>query len=277
MKRLEFFVIGVLVVATGCMHTAAVYMPAASGPGAAPAVFPVPQQDPKGSIEVVSLGGEHLAVGSDGPDMYLHLRIIAHNQGDAAVWTVDPMEQVATYEGLGRVGAAFVEASPAHTPPVLSLATGQSGALEVYYPLPDHGDPPRVSIAWQVRRGTDVVTSTAVFDRVSGRSDGYYTYAPYSHWRVGVGLGWWWYPGWVGAWGWGGGWGGYYGRGYYGGYGGYRYGGYGGYRGYSGGGARGGYGSPAWRSPAPSGGMMSAPRGGGGGGGKSGWRGGGRR
>src|SRR5205814_3937147 len=77
----------------------------------------------------------------------------------------------------------------------------------LYYGLPAQGEPPRVSLSWRVRRGSDAVAQTTTFERRGDANAGYAYYAPYGpDVRLAVGLGWWW-P-WAGPWGWGwGGWG----------------------------------------------------------------------
>ncbi len=254
-----FFVLGSMGVA--CAHRPTTYQPSAAAP---PAVFNVPQQDPKGTIQVMSLGGERLATG-DGA-MFLHIRLLVQNRSDDQRWSVTPMDQVAVYDGLGRAAVAFAETNPKGSSPVLNLAAGQQGQLELYYPLPEDHDPPRVSVQWRVQRGSVAVTSAAVFDRASGRdAPAYgYAYAPHSQVYVGVGMGWWWYPGWNGYWG-----PGYMGRSYYG-YG-HGYGGYGPGRGYAPGYAAPAGGGGGWRGGGGGGGSP-APMAPSGGGGKSPWR-----
>jgi hypothetical protein len=274
-------------VASGCAYDSGYYERSYYPPPAAETAPPVstysiPANDPRGSVHVLSLGNEQFPGQSTS---YLHLRLAPENRSDDVAWTVDPNEQ--TLAGpSGSVKPSFAETSTGT--PVLTLTKGSHGYMDVYYPAPAAGT--RVSLAWKVRRGTEVASGSTEFDRVASTQTAYANYEPVAGPNVYVGLGWWWpsYYWWGDPywWGWGGPWywhypyygfhGGYY-RGYYGHpyygvhgyYGGARYyggvhGGYGGGRVYvpSGGGWRGGGG----------GGMHAAPSGGGGG-----WRGGGGR
>lgn len=268
-----------LAVAAGCAH-ATTYHPT---PGAPPPTFPIPREAPKGEVQVISLGGERLSPSEGGAALYLHLRLVAQNQTDDTPWTINVMDQVAIYDGLGRVGVAFAETTPPSNPPGVQLARGQRSQVDLYFPLPDEGDPGRVYLEWKILRGKEPVTAQAAFDRTSGRIPPSPSYAygyDYARVHVGVGLGWWWHPFWgYGAWGYP-----YYGYGYpYWGYG-YR----GGRHYYApppqrpygvappAGGSYGG-GTSGWRGGGGGGGTFrapSAPSGGGSGGGKSGWRGG---
>lgn len=120
----------------------------------------------KGTIEVLSLDGERLPVGWSLPELYLRLRLVAHNKGDGSAWRLDPNEQLLSYGG-GMVAPAFAKTSAAH--PVLSVAKGGRGWLDLYYPLPESHDPPEVTLWWRVRRGAAAFRHTTHFTRVRGR------------------------------------------------------------------------------------------------------------
>jgi hypothetical protein len=243
-----------LALTVGCAH-ATTYHPA---PGAPASGFPIPREAPKGDVQVSSLGGERLSPAEGGAALYLHMRLVVQNQSDDTPWTVNVMDQVAIYDGLGRVGVAFAETTPKSTPPGLQVTRGQRAQLDLYFPLPDEGDPGRVHLEWKVLRGKEPVTAQATFDRTSGRlppspsyAHGYAYGYDRTHVHVGVGLGWWWHPGWgYGAWGYP-----YYGYGYP-------------YWGY-------GYGGGRYYGAAPRRPTSVAPPAGSFGGGTSGWRGGG--
>jgi hypothetical protein len=283
--------LGLLVAATaasGCALDNAYERGAPAGENTGPPVssYSVPSNDPRGSVHVISLGAERLPVQQGQPDTYVHLRIAAENRGDDAVWTLDPNDQALTHAG-GSVPAAFAEASTGG--PVLTLKKGAQGYLDVYYPAPPANGPPRITLAWRLRRGDEVVPGTTDFDRVASPQPGYASYyqpvqGPHVH--VGLGLGWWWWPDYY-FWNYGPYWypyprhygyyrpywGGYWGGGYYG-RGGYYGGGYN--RGYSGGGyggpslGGGGSGSGGWRGGGGGGATRAAPSGGSSGGGRSG-------
>src|SRR5205814_698948 len=105
-------------------------------------------------VHVMSLGVEQLPVAAGQPSSYLHLRIAAENTSDAVTWTVDPNEQT-----LGAGPPSFAEASAGG--PVLTLAKGARGYLDVYYPATAAGG--RVALAWKVRRGTEVASGSTEF------------------------------------------------------------------------------------------------------------------
>ena len=280
MKLIWLAVLGAA--ASGCAYESGYYERSYYPPpqSAAPppvSTYSIPATDPKGSVHVLSLGTEQLPVAQGQPSSYLHLRIAPENRSDVAPWVVDPNEQVLMTGGAG-VAPAFAEASTGG--PVLTLARGAHGYLDVYYPA---SAPGRASLAWKLHRGTEVASGSTDFDAGAPAAQAYgqyasgqYEAAPSSNVYVGVGLGWWWpsyYYGWGSPWWWGDpfygwyypryyGWGGYY-RGYYGPryYGGGYYGG----RGYSGGRVY-SPGGGSWRGAAPSGGGSSgrsAPSGGG--------------
>jgi hypothetical protein len=179
--------------AAGCAQNMTVYRPAAVVPGKEliPS-YQIPSGSPKGALRVLTLGGERLPVGPGAPDVYLHFRLSAENDADAAPWTLDPNEQFLVFEG-GTLPPAYSQTSQAS--PVLSLARGERGYLDVYYPMPDI-DPARVSLSWRLRRGGEVTAELTSFDRVSGRvPDSYfadYDPSPGTSAYFGLGLGWFW-------------------------------------------------------------------------------------
>jgi hypothetical protein len=261
--------------ASGCAYRAG--YEAQSGPsgeetGPPVSSYPIPTNDPsgpKGSVNVISLGTERLPVAAGQPDMYLHVRLAAENTSDGVTWTLDPNDQTLA-SGGNALAPSFAEASTGG--PVLTLAAGSRGYLDVFYPVPASSAPTRLSLGWHLQRGNEPVAGTTDLDRVQGPDPTYAYYQPYGpNVYLGFGMGYWWWPDyyfwhhgpywwpyprqfgyrsyWGGGWGWGGG----YRGGFYGGH------------------VR----SPGnWGTSSPS--FRSGPSGGGGGGsssGKSGWRG----
>jgi len=295
MKWIWLGVLGAL--ASGCAYESGyyerTYYPQAQTAPAPPPVssYSIPPTNPKGAVHVMSLGAEQLPAQQGQPANYLHLRIAPENRSDDVAWTVDPNEQALSVGGAS-VAPSFAETSAGG--PVLTLAKGAHGYMDVYYPAPAPGT--RATLAWRIHRGTELAAGTTDFATGASPEAAYaYQAAPSSNVYVGVGLGWWWpsyYYGWGSPWWWGDPWywhypryygyygGGYYGRGYYGGgyYSGRGY--YGGARGYSGGRVyspssgswRGGSGGGSY-----GGGVRAAPAAPSGGSSGGGWRGGGRR
>jgi hypothetical protein len=206
------------------------------------ASYPIPAVDPKGTAYVMSLGAEPMPTPSGTRGFFLHLRIAAENRSDAVAWIIDTRDQTVTLGGA-PVQATYAEASAGG--PVLTLAQGQHGTLDVFYLLPPEGGPNLATLSWKVHRGSDPVAGDTPFELVPRQSAEYIEYRPVGA-AVEVWPAWWWGMGFY-PWVWGPGWGyyPYWGRGY-------AHGGWG----YHGGG---------WRG---SGGWHGAPSG-------SGWRGGG--
>lgn len=288
---------GALVPAAAALFFAACAQHAAYAPGGTvagnsgylTAQYAIPPNGGQGNLYVTSFGGKTMPAHAGNPaGEYLQVRLALSNDKDAQPWTLDPREQYAEWGGQ-QVAPAFADTS-AGPGRAVTVAAGQRGFVDVYYPLPPQADPDSVQIAWRVRRGTDEVANRATFNRVAGRDQPVYVYQPYGYANprvyvgLGVGPGWWWgpRPWWAATWDWPyyyGGWGygyGYYrpysywgpsyyhSRGYYGGYG-----HSGGYGGGSGGIRAAPSGGGGWR------GGGGAPSGGGGGGvrsGGGGWR-----
>jgi hypothetical protein len=231
-------------------------MPAAS--------YPIPTPNPKGMVYVMSLGGEPMAAPSGARELFLHLRVAAENKSDTTAWTIAAQDQVVN---LGGAPLRPTYAQSSISGPALTLAQGQHGYLDVFYPLPSQGNPGQATLSWQVHRGSEVSAANTSFQLVPSQSADYVEYRPagvtinyWPEWWWGLGFysPWWWGPGWgYPYWGWGHG---YYGHGWGQGYG---RGGWG--RGYGHPGGAGG-----WRGAPPSGHF-------GGGHGGGGWRGGGTR
>jgi hypothetical protein len=195
--------LGGLAVAPGCAHQAAVYYedsyeaaPAAAAEtpqGPPVSTYPVPANDPKGNVMVISLGGEQLPAGpSSAPAWFLHLRLAAENAADGVTWTIDPNEQVASFGGNESVAPAFAEGSGGS--PLVTLQKGGRGTLDLYYPLPAASDPAQAVLRWQVHRGREIFAQATSFERVSGRETSYVYYRPvYTPYvSLGLGFGWWW-------------------------------------------------------------------------------------
>lgn len=237
-----------LAVATvGCATETTISRPVSGPPSAgfqAPAApYPIPAVDPKGTIYVMSFGGEPMPTPSATQGFYLHLRIAAENRSDAVSWTIETHDQAVSL-GATPVQATYAQSSTGG--PVLTLTQGQHGTLDIFYPLPSQGSPGQAILSWQVRRGSEPVTGITPFELVPNQSPEYVDYRP-----AGVAVEWW--PDWwwgVGfyPWLWGPGWGWgypYWGRGYVHGGWGYGHPGAGGWRGGSAPGR--GFGGGGWR------------------------------
>jgi hypothetical protein len=208
MKRM-LLGLGLLAAAqAGCVHGGAsvyassdYYGPPADGPAGAyqqpaSAAYGVPANAPKGTVYIVSLGGEQLPAGNVSA-LFMHVRIAAENTSDTVAWRLDPNEQVLRLEGGAQVPASFAEASGATASgiPVLALAAGQRGQLDLYYPLPAQGGPQRTTLEWRVQRGSEPVANATVLERPQGSTaQGPVYYEPRydTRFHLAVGPGWWW-------------------------------------------------------------------------------------
>jgi hypothetical protein len=191
----------------GCAHEQTDYRPRgaqqARDQGPPAAIYPLPAGAPRGTVYVASLGGERLGAAAGQPEYFLHLRVAAENTSDDTPWTIDANDQVLTLAGGAAARPTYAVSSKGGS--ALTLARGERGQLDVYYPLPGAGDPPKAFLAWTVRRGGEAVAQTTEFDRVAGRDPEYayaYDYRPAYRSSVVVGFGpsWWW-GGW-GPYGW---------------------------------------------------------------------------
>lgn len=168
-------------------------------PAAAP--YPIPAADPKGMVYVMSFGGEPMPTPSGTRGFYLHLRIAAENRSDAVAWTIKAHDQAVSL-GASPVQATYAQSSSGG--PVLTVAQGQHGTLDVFYPLPPQGSPGQTILAWQVHRGSEPVTGVTPFELVPNQSPEYVDYQPagvavetWPAWWWGVGFyPWLWGPGW---------------------------------------------------------------------------------
>jgi hypothetical protein len=211
----KVFIGAIALAAVGCATETTTYRnvsePSSAAYQAPVAPYPIPAKDPKGTAYVISFGGELLATPSGTQGFYLHLRIAAENRTDAVAWTIDTRDQVVSLGPL-PVRPTYAQGSTGGS--VITVAPGQHGYLDVFYPLPPQGNPGQAILSWQVRRGSELVTGTTPFELVPNESPEYVDYRP-----VGVAVemwpAWWWGVGFY-PWLWGPGWGyhPYWGRGY---------------------------------------------------------------
>ena len=216
----------------GCATGTTVYPPVSDPQSAAhqtpAAPYPIPAAEPKGTAYVMSFGGEPMPTPSGSQGFYLHLRIAAENRSDSVAWTIDTRDQVVTL-GAAQVQPTYAQSSTGGS--AATLAQGQHGTLDLFYPLPPQGSPGQAVLSWQVRRGSEPVTGTTPFELVPNQAPEYIDYRP-----AGVAVEWW--PAWWWGlgfypWLWGPGFGyyPYWGRGYLHGAGGHLHPGTGGWRG----------------------------------------------
>jgi hypothetical protein len=186
-----------LVSQAGCAHREVAYEQEASPPTPGVPTYRLPPQDPKGTVYVVSLGGEQLASAPGGMAPYLHLRIAAENLSDGSPWTLEAGDQTVSVAGAPGQRPSFAQASSGG--PTLILSAGQRGELDLFYPMPSSGTAPLVTLSWKVRRGAELSMEATSFARVASEPPrGPYAYVYHPVWRPGLyfdyGFGWWWGP-----------------------------------------------------------------------------------
>jgi len=195
MRAHAYALLAAVVPASACAHDLT------AGPGAAPeAVGPpvssysIAIEDGRiaGDVHVISFGVERLPTGPSAPQLYLHLRLAAVNATDTARWSFDPNEQRLLASGHAAP-PSFAETSDGD--PVLALARGRRGYMDVYYPVPPAERGAVVTLAWRLQRGSKTAAMTTSFARTGGPDTSYVYYQPAPGPHVYFGLGfdcWWW-------------------------------------------------------------------------------------
>jgi hypothetical protein len=194
-RTIDWLILLPVLAASACATTDAPRVPPPADPTGPPvSSYRVPADGPKGMVHVVSLGRETLPAATGQPRVYLHLRLAAVNGSDDQSWMLDPREQLLT-DGQRTLPPAFSESSTGT--PVVQLARATRGFLDLYYPvLTSSGpEPARVTLAWRLRRGEQMVALSTDFERGLEHSSGYAYYRPAdeAHLATGMGSGsWWW-------------------------------------------------------------------------------------
>ena len=134
--------------AVGCATETTISRPVSEPQSGAPqapiaAPYPIPAVDAKGTVYVMSFGGEPMPTPSGTQGFYLHLRIAAENRSDAVAWTIEARDQAVSL-GATPVQASYAQSSTGG--PVLTVAQGQHGTLDVFYPLPPQGSPGQANL-----------------------------------------------------------------------------------------------------------------------------------
>jgi hypothetical protein len=194
MKAIPFLVAMLVASTTACVEPEPVDYSYAPQPANAQAAgvpaerIGIPQEAPRGSIEITSYGMTAL----QGNVPALHVREIVRNDSDDAPWTLDSTKQLIEIPGEGQSRAAYAE-SDVHTLPQVTINRGERHVVDFYYPLPANIDGanglPAFQVLWDVQTPARDVTAHASFDRVESPSvpaaaydtaDVYYAgYAPY--------------------------------------------------------------------------------------------------
>ncbi|HEY3351908.1 MAG TPA: hypothetical protein VGQ83_01545 [Polyangia bacterium] len=147
-------------------------MPANASVDGVPAeAYPIPPWQPRGEVRLVSLGLANVQLQGVGgaATRVLRVRLIVTNAGGAVPWIIDTRAIVLSLSGVDRSLAAYAKAD-AGVPPVVQIAPGQRGTVDLYYPLPaavrDPEQVPAFYVEWQIQTGRGVVGQRTPFRRV---------------------------------------------------------------------------------------------------------------
>jgi hypothetical protein len=183
-----------------CAPTRYEYMPVATTTttgaetgGAAAATYANPDSN-QGMVRLGSFGVAEVPFGTGGDETKLravHLRMIVTNRS-GSTWTVDGAEQRIELDDKGTRTAVYAMTVEGGRAPTVDVAAGQSGTLELYFPLPPklqaEKEIPRFDAVWSVRAGASPVTERTSFERVvvspptskERESPGSYFYDPFN-------------------------------------------------------------------------------------------------
>ena len=209
----EVIVVAATLGLVGCASTSSyVYMPyprpTSQVDGYPAASYLVPSGRPTGSVRVAAFGIASLTSDTGSEVPALQVRLVVVNNTSARPWTIDTRTVLATLDGEGTSGPAFVN-TDAGMPPLITIPAGTQGTVDLYYPAPpgmERSDRlPAMWIAWQIDYGSGPTSQRAVFTSVRVDADDYgdrYVYGPYAdaypygYYPVAFGFGlgpYWWY------------------------------------------------------------------------------------
>jgi hypothetical protein len=187
--RTTLSVLFVLAVA-GCHDRTYVYSPQSANAYAAgiPAArTPIPEEQPRGSMQVTSHGITQLQQGNTRIPV-LHVRLEVANDSDDQPWTLDTRKQVLEVPGLGLSVPTFASAD-AKTVPVIRLPPGARHEIDLFFQLPVNitsaDDLRGFELHWVVNSPRQIIGASSTFERLAhvqpGEVLGYYD-PSYSHW-----------------------------------------------------------------------------------------------
>lgn len=157
---------------------------------------PIPQESPKGTVEVTSFGITDLKSSNDHMPV-IHVRMVVTNDGDVTPWTMDTGEQLLQIPGEGESAPIYVN-SDVRTLPNVSIAQHERRVLDFYFPLPatikSDSQLPAFDLAWKVNTAARTVASSTAFDRVARPEAVAYGDYDVDYWPLWAGYGpYWWY------------------------------------------------------------------------------------
>ena len=124
----------------------------------------IPQESPRGTLEIATLG---LTKGQRGEEA-LHVRIALDNEGDSEPWTLDIREQFVEIPGVGRSAPQFANAG-VQTLPTITVPRRERRVIDLYFPAPPGVHEPEdlvgFDFAWQVKTPAREVSGRTHIDR----------------------------------------------------------------------------------------------------------------
>ena len=191
----------VLSAVLGCAEDRYFYMPSALenrvDQQSGSALYPLPENPPKGNARVQSMGIVDLKPKNGGDSLAsLHIRLTISNQ-DQTPWTLSVRDQSVVFPNRGS-SAPVLASVESEELAAITILPHELRSVDLYFPMPpglrEADKLPEFDFHWQVHAGGTLVARTTSFTRwqVPDLYAAYpYPYDPY--WAMGWG-GWWWGP-----------------------------------------------------------------------------------
>lgn len=157
---------------SGCVTPVYTYRPTEDAgvtvSGLPAARYPLPPEQPAGTVRVASPGVEEIPT-EDGGVPALRARLVVINESEDAPWTLDVREIHAELGPSGAQHPAFVNAA-AEDLPILSVSRGGERTVDVFFWLPedapDEESLPSFALRWKVHTRAGQHEARTRFERV---------------------------------------------------------------------------------------------------------------
>jgi hypothetical protein len=151
--------------------------------------YAIPEEQPEGSVSLLSFGVESLTTAPGTTRDYVHVRIIAENHSSSSPWKVLASDQ-SMHDGDLRLHPAYAVSSTDGVS--LLVPTRQKGWLDLFFPMNKETTPASLVVEWTVDTGNSIEHQTTEFGRGSGTMPVHYgpQTSPDSQF-VPVGSSWW--------------------------------------------------------------------------------------
>lgn len=179
---------------TACGHDY-VYVPAANATatmhGRVAADYPIPPQNPQGSVRLASYGLTDVSPKDNQNEKFraIHLRVVIANDS-AAQWTFDTKDQRIDLNGQGTFAPAFASANAGSPPPEVTIAPNGKRVVDLFFMLPANlqhaSEIPEFDALWRVNTNGTVVAERTPFERLLVEPEYYegwnWDYGPGYYW-----------------------------------------------------------------------------------------------